>query len=105
VEGDVSARDLLAAATPRPWRAVNLDPFAIYSGPADTYDACVVAVGGYDGMFCGGVEKDADAALIVAAVNEYEAHVALEDAVRAHPMAEEAFRDLLARLAEVRSTT
>lgn len=86
-----TARDLLAAATPRPW---SVDEFGIYTEAGIVGDALT----------------DADTALIVAAVNEYEPLTVLEEYVRSSGIAfhlgtrsEVAVGDALAQLDALRN--
>ncbi len=62
----MNRRALLEDATPRPWQAVPSGEGSFVIDPG------VVISGGYDGWFEGGIDSATDAALIVAAVNEYE---------------------------------
>lgn len=75
----MSGRDLLASATPRPWPEAVQAVYDDDSGPWSIEG--VIDTGGYDGWFQGGVETGPDAALIVAAVNEYEALLDIAEAV------------------------
>jgi hypothetical protein len=87
----VSARDLLAGATPRPWRLSAQSSIDSASRPAWS-----IADAG-----------DPDRALIVAAVNEYEALLDLEECWRAFLADDQiettALEGHLARLDAVRS--
>ena len=62
----VSLRAALNKATPGPWET----RFEAESDGSGVWGIDgIVETGGYDGMFKGGIDNDADAALIVAAVN------------------------------------
>lgn len=80
-----TARDLLAAATPRPW---SVDEFGIYT------EAGII----------GDAHTDADTALIVVAVNEYEALLDIADAV-SESASRPVLRDAFARLAALRDAS
>ena len=84
---NVQTRDLLAAATPRPWLSVrpyggvvSVDPDTI---ARDTDKRGADHVEAYGGALVCESASAADKALIVQAVNEYEALLALEASLRA----------------------
>lgn len=80
----MTARDLLAAATPRPWyHAADSLYGAPVPPPSEPFeeDAWEKWFDNADHITWGDVQEH-DAALIVAAVNEYEAHLALEEVAR-----------------------
>jgi hypothetical protein len=111
----MNARDLLAAATPRPWATTENDNR--FGSVASTNPAAIAAfcarwpkhgpedVEAYGGALVGESIQAADRALIVAAVNEYEALLAVEAHLRSlfkgwHADAKS--QQLLAALDEVR---
>jgi len=90
----MSVRDLLAAATPRPWAVTGNDNR--YGSVASTVPAAVEAfcarwpdhgrgdIAAYGGALIGESIQPADHALIVAAVNEYEALLDIAEAAAGH---------------------
>ena len=76
----VSLRAALYKATPGPWET----RFEAESDGSGVWGIDgIVETGGYDGMFKGGIDNDADAALIVAAVNALPALLDIAQAAQA----------------------
>lgn len=75
----MTARDLLAAATPRPWRDSGKSGAVVSDqlGPRQPLNEATIAF--YGGIIVGESIHQADRALIVAAVNEYDLHLTAEE--------------------------
>lgn len=75
----MSARDLLAAATPRPW---SVEHFTTANITGDGGNIYVAEIDCSHESGDAAAQAHADADLIVATVNEYEAHDALAEEAR-----------------------